>query len=368
MSVEKIAVLGAGNAGYACSADLSLAGYKVNLFEAPKFKVNIEPILKHNGIEITGQARQGFAKLNKVTTNIKEAIEDVDIILVVVPAFAHKFMAEMCAPYLKDGQIIILNPGHTGGSLEFAVTLQKLGVKKAVRLAETMTLTYATRRTGPAQVKVFILVKKLLFAAFPSKYTEEVADVFKDLYPSIVPAKNVLETGLTNINSILHTPGMILNAGWIEHSKGGFSFYTQGLTQSVGRVCEAIDEERLNLMETLGFKRISLVKWYNMTGYTPLKNVSISEALRASKQQEEFKAPDNMKHRYLVEDVPYGLVPMASIGNMLNSPTPIINSLINLSSIINNTDYWKDGLTVDKLGIQGLSGGELNEFLYKGVR
>jgi len=121
-------------------------------------------------------------------------------------------------------------------------------------------------------------------------------------------------------------------------------------------------------METLGFKRISLVKWYNMTGYTPLKNVSISEALRASKQQEEFKAPDNMKHRYLVEDVPYGLVPMASIGNMLNSPTPIINSLINLSSIINNTDYWKDGLTVDKLGIQGLSGGELNEFLYKGVR
>lgn len=368
MDIQKIAVLGAGNAGYACSADLSLAGHKVSLFEFPKFKANIEPILKHGGIEITGQAREGFARLHKVTTNIKEAIEDAEIILVAVPAFAHKLMAEKCAPYLKDGQIIVLNPGHTGGALEFGATLQKLGVKKDIKLAETMTLTYATRRAGPAQVKVFILVKKLLFAAFPGKDTEEVIDVFKDLYPSVVPATNVLETGLTNINAVLHPPGMILNAGWIEHSKGDFSFYTQGLTQSVGSVCEALDKERLSLMKALGFKPISLVEWYNMTGYSPLKNVSISESLRASERQEEIKAPSSMKHRYIVEDVPYGLVPMASLGDMLNVSTPIMDSLINLSSLINRVDYWSEGLTVEKLGIPDLSLDDLNAFLQEEKR
>ena len=364
MSIEKIAVLGAGNGGLACSADLSLAGYKVNLF-APKFKY-IEPVLERGGIEITGQARQGFARLNKVTTDIKEAIEDVDLVLVVTPAFDHKHLAELCAPYLKDGQIIVLNPGHTGGSLEFATTLRKLGVKKNVKIAETMTLTYACRRLGPAQVKVYILVKKLLFAAFPGKYTGDIADTFKELYPSIVPARDVLETGLTNLNAVIHPPGMILNAGWIENSNGNFSFYTQGISESVGKICEAIDQERLNIMEILGLKRIDFVEWYNMTGYTPLSGVSITEALRASKQQEQFKAPDNMKHRYLVEDVPYGLVPMASIGKMLSCPTPVINSLINLASIINNTDYWKEGLTVDKLGIQGMSVEELIKFLHEG--
>ena len=368
MDVEKIAVLGAGNAGHACSADLSLAGYKVNLFESPKFKANIEPILKRGGIEITGQAREGFARLNMVTTNIREAVEDVDIILVVVPAFAHKFMAEKCAPYLKNGQIIILNPGHTGGALEFAITLQKLGVKKEIKLGETMSLTYATRREGPAQVKVFILVKKLLFAAFPGKATMKLIDVFKELYPSVVPATNVLETGLTNINAVLHPPGMILNAGWIEHSKGDFSFYTQGITESVGSTCEAVDKERLGLMKALGFKPISLVEWYNMTGYTSLRNVSISEALRASEHQEEIKAPSSMKHRYIVEDIPYGLVPMASIGNALDVSTPIMHSLINLSSIINQVDYWSEGLTVKKLGISGLSRDDLNAFLYEGKK
>lgn len=368
MDIQKIAVLGAGNAGYACSADLSLAGHKVSLFEFPKFKGNIEPILKRGGIEITGQAREGFARLHKVTTNIKEAIEDVDMILVAVPAFAHKFVAEKCAPHLKDGQIIILNPGHTGGALEFAVTLQELGVKEDIKVGETMTLTYATRRVGPAQVKVFILVKKLLFAAFPGKDTEEVIDVFKDLYPSVVPATNVLETGLTNINAVLHPPGMILNAGWIEHSKGGFSFYTQGLTQSVGSVCEALDKERLSLMKALGFKPISLVEWYNLTGYSPLKNVSISESLRASERQEEIKAPSSMKHRYIVEDVPYGLVPMASLGDMLNVSTTIMDSLINLSSLINRVDYWSEGLTVEKLGIPDLSLDDLNAFLQEGKR
>jgi opine dehydrogenase len=366
MDIEKIAVLGAGNGGHACSADLSLAGYKVNLFN--RSPEPIEVIRKRGGIEIIGKAREGFARLNKVTTNIKEAIEDVDMIMVVVPAFAHKFMAEKCAPYLKDGQIIILNPGHTGGALNFAKTLQGLGVKKDIKLGETMTLTYGTRRRGPAQVTVYTLVKKLLFATFPSKDTEEVTDVFKNLYPSVVPATNVLETSLTNLNAIIHPPGMILNAGWIENTEGDFSFYTQGLTQSVGTICEAVDEERLNLIKTLGFEPISFSDWYYMTGYTSIKAVSISEALQSSKQQEKVKAPSSMKHRYIVEDIPYGLVPMSSLGDMLNVSTPAMRSLIYLSSLINRVDYWSEGLTVRKLGISDLSLDDLNAFLQEGKR
>ena len=57
------------------AADLSLAGYEVNLFELPEFEKNIKEILELGGIEIGGGARTGIARFNKVTTKIKEAID-----------------------------------------------------------------------------------------------------------------------------------------------------------------------------------------------------------------------------------------------------------------------------------------------------
>jgi opine dehydrogenase len=42
---ERIAVLGAGNGGYALASDLALSGYKVNLFELERFReFNLNPI------------------------------------------------------------------------------------------------------------------------------------------------------------------------------------------------------------------------------------------------------------------------------------------------------------------------------------
>jgi len=121
-------------------------------------------------------------------------------------------------------------------------------------------------------------------------------------------------------------------------------------------------------MKTLGFRPLTLVEWYNMTGYTPLRNVSISDALRASERQEKIKAPSSTKHRYITEDVPYGLVPMASLGDVLSVSTPIMDSLIALSSLINQAEYWSEGLTAKKLGIADLSSTDLNAVLYEGTR
>jgi opine dehydrogenase len=361
----KIAVLGAGNGGYAASADLSLAGFKVNLFEFPEFEENLKPIIERKGIEIVGSARVGFAKLNKVTTSIKEAIEDVDLIMVVVPAFAHKVLAKKCAPYIHD-QPIVLNPGHTGGALEFFNELRKGGFNGEVKIGETMTLTYICRKTGPAQVKVFHVMKKLLFGVFPSKYTDELYSLFKELYPSIVPAINVLESGLTNLAAMFHPPGMLLNSGWIEFTKGDFKFYYEGITPSVARVVEALDEERLKIMEKLGFKPISFTEWYYLQGCTPIKTKSVYEALQAGGPDQYLKAPSTLNHRYVTEDINHGLVPMASIARMLNVPTPNMDALIRIGSTINQTDYWKEGLTVEKLGIANFSLEELKEFLEKG--
>jgi len=363
----KIAILGAGNGGYAASADLSLAGFDINLYESPEFKENLKPIIEHGGIEIIGAARNGFAKLNKVTTSIKEAIEGVDLIMVIVPAFAHKILAKRCAPYLAD-QPIVLNPGHTGGALEFAKELKKEGFRGKIKIGETMTLTYICRKSNQAQIKVFHVMKKLLFGVFPSEYTEELYRLFKELYPSIVPAVNVLESGLTNLAAMFHPPGMLLNSGWIEFTKGNFKFYYEGITPSVARVVEALDKERLKIMEKFGFKPIPFTEWYYLQGCTPIKAKSVYEALQAGGPDQYLKAPSTLAHRYVVEDINHGLVPMASIARMFNIPTPNMDALITIGSTINQTDYWKEGLTVEKLNIANLSMEKLKEFLEKGEK
>lgn len=359
--LSKFAVLGAGHGGHAAAADLSLAGFEVNLFELPKFRANIEPILKRGGIEITGAARNGFAELNKVTTNIKEAIEGVDIVMIVSPAFAQKVFLELCIPHLENGQIVMLNPGRFG-TLELSKMMKERGVGGKVKMAETNTLSYVCRCIGPAQVKVMLIAKELLLATFPGKNIFEIIDIFREIYPSVIPATHVIESGLNALNAVFHPAEVLLNTGWIEHTKGNFYIYREGTTRSVSRIIEAVDRERLAVLKALRLEEMSFVERMYRTGYSPLKG-TVYETVTA---KEFIKAPESLQNRYIVEDIPFGLVPIASIGDMLGVSTPVVRSLIVLASEINHVDYWKEGRNVEKLGISGLSPDELKKFLING--
>jgi opine dehydrogenase len=130
-------VIGAGSAGKAAAGHLSLMGYAVNLFNRSPDR--IAPLNERGGMEIDG-AVQGFAKLAKITTSLKEVVEDGDIVMVYVPAHAHKEIAQMCAPYMRRGQIVILNPGRTFGAIEFASTLSAYKASGDVVVAEAQTV------------------------------------------------------------------------------------------------------------------------------------------------------------------------------------------------------------------------------------
>lgn len=365
--LEKIAVLGAGNGGHAAAADLSLRGFEVNLYELPALRENIQPALKHGGIEAIG-AKEGFAKLNMITVDIKEAIQGVDLVMVVVPAFVHKLFAEICVPWLESGQIVVLNPGSTGGALEFSKTLRDKGVDKDIRVAETHTLTYGCRLVGPAKVDIHLLVKKVLFAAFPGKYTKEVIKLFKKIYPSMISAKNVMETSLANGNPVIHSAATLLNAGRIEYSKGEFYLYKEGITASVAKVIKAVDKERMALCRAMGFTPIPEPRMCTLQGYAETAE-TYYKCYTTSRILTSVKGPPNLQHRYFTEDVAYGLVMWSSLGDMLGVPTPTIKSIIRLASVAIGVDYWKEGKrTVASLGLLGMNVEELNRFLAEGVR
>ena len=354
-------VAGAGHGGMAMAAHLAITGCHVNLFN--RNPERIEPVRARGAIEATGEVT-GIAALNRVTSDPAEALDTVDVVMVVVPAMAHRNIAEILAPHLKDGQVLVLNPGRTGGALEVAQVLREKNPSVRPYIAEAQTLLYASRATGPAQVHIFGIKNSVPLATLPSYQSVDVLPVIRKALPQFVPGDNVLKTSLDNIGAVFHPAITILNAARIEDTHGDFEYYVEGVTPAVASVLEAIDEERVNVASALGIRAHTAREWlylaYDAAGKTLL------DAMRANAGYVGITAPGTIQHRYISEDVPASLVPIASIGEMLGVATPAMRSIIHLASIMHGEDYWALGRTVDRLGIKGMSVKEIR-FLVVGA-
>lgn len=362
----KIAVLGGGNGAFISAAELSLRGFNVNLCEIPEFKENIVLAQGKGGIELEVRGdigfKGGFAKLNKINTNIKDAVEDRDVVFLVVPSFAQKKFAEWGAEYFSTEQIIVIEPGNFGGAIEFAEVLKTKGIKKIPTLVEFAGMIYCGFKKDSGSVWVSGLKGELGMAAYPDKLTEKALEKLKEIYPGLERMNTVLETGLSNGNTIVHAPILALNAGWVEQKNMDFLFYWQGCTPSVGRVVEGVDEERMLLGKMLGMKLITtmekVLKYYRKQG---AKGRTLTEILATNPVYEWDEAPKNFQHRFFLEDIPYGLIPMENLGEVLGVKTPLITAIINIGSKLVDQDLRSNARGLRKLGLQGLSKEELLE-------
>lgn len=358
-------VIGAGHGGKAMAAHLGFMGFPTTLYN--RTAEHVEAIKQLGGIDLTSYdgGPNGFGKLSKVTSNIAEAIENASMIMVVVPSSAHVDVAKACAPFLKDGQIIVLHPGRTCGAIEFAKTLRDLNCKADVTVSEAETFIYASRSDGPAQAKIFRIKEAIPVAALPATRTKLVLDVIHEAYPEFIDGGNVLQTGLNNMGAIFHPALTILNSGRIESTHGDYQFYIDGVTPSVARVLEVLDRERVTVASSLGIRARTAMEWlklsYDATGE------DLNEAIHNQPGYYGIKAPPTLNHRYIFEDVPMSLVPIASLGQRYGVSVRAMDSIIKLSSIIHRTDYWRKGRTIDTLGINDLSVGELTAYVNEGI-
>jgi len=367
MAIKKIAVLGAGNGGCATAADLTLRGFEVRLFS--RTDKTLLPIMKRGGITLVEGGTEKFAGLFFVSPLIIPVVTGADLIIVAAPAVAHEYLAKTSAQYLTDGQIILLNPGHTGGSLHFAHLLRSFGCTVDFKLCETVTLTYICRMPEPARVEVYRRTTRLRCAAFPGKYTEELVGEVGAVFPNVVAAANVMETGFSNINAIMHPAGMLGNAGWIEKTGGDFLWYRDGITPSIGAWIDAIDRERLEIVRSLGLEPLRFVDIFHQAGLTTAEardSGSAYQAIRESEPNFTIKSPPSLNHRYIKEDVGYGLVPMAAIGRLIGVKTPVMDALITLASVALGIDFRSEGLTLEKMGLSGVRSEQLEVILRNG--
>lgn len=350
----KFCVLGAGHGGTAMAAHLAHMGFEVSMYN--RSNERIHAIRLTGGIELLSAAGEplptGFVGINTVTSEIEEALEGVDILMVVVPATGHAFMAEKCAPHLRDGQIVVLHPGRTGGALEFHHILHEKGVTADVIVAEAQTLIYASRCVNPAQVTIFRVKNTIPVAAIPAYRTPEVVRALRIAFPQFVPGDNVMKTSMDNIGSIFHPAITVLNAARIESTRGDFEYYIEGVTPSVALVLEKLDAERVAVAEAMGFRAMTAREWLYIAYDVAGRN--LFEAINSNPGYYGIKAPHTIYHRYITEDVPMSLCPVASMGDELSVPTPMTDNMVDLACALHETDYRKSGRNCEKLGLSGL--------------
>lgn len=348
---KPVAVIGAGNGGTAIAAYLSSIGTKVHLCDL--FPEYLKGIQEDGSITMTLDGKTSTHTLELVTSDLVKAIDGVKLIMVVTPSFTHKMVAEACCDTLTDGQIIVLNPGRTGGAVEFMSTIRAKGCTADITVAEAQTLIYSCRKTGPSSVEIYGVKKELTLGTFPSNRTQMVLDELNPLYPQFVPAKNCLETSLSNIGALFHPAPVLLNIGRIETDPHGFRYYTDGISPSTAILVEQIDTERQAVAAAYGVEVLSAEQWMKQSYDTYGNN--LHELIQHNEAYIDIKAPTDIQVRYVTEDVPMSLVPISELGKIASVETPNIDAVIQLTSTVYCRDFRAEGRNSKNLGLEGMS-------------
>ncbi len=342
-----VAVLGAGAGGAAAVTELSLAGHEVRWWN--QTDATIAPFRTAGGVRYEGVLGEGLARPAAFAASLGDALAGADIAMVCLPALAHEAVAHAFADAAVSCPVL-LNPGHTGGALHVAEIFRSRGLA-APTLVEFSTLTYVARKPAPEAVRITGAAGRVWAACLPGG--EDAFALARSLYPAAMPARDVIASSLANVNLVLHTPGAILSAAWVEATGGDFRFYVDAMTPGVARSIEALDCERLAVAAAFGHELPPLGQEMAAIG-TAVATDDLRAAIAGGEANRTIRAPDSLAHRYYAEDFGYGLVPLLELARIGGVETPYAAALVEVASVLRGEDVRATGLTAQRLGIAGL--------------
>lgn len=349
----RVTLIGAGAGGAAAAVELVQGGHEVALWS--RSAETLSPFQRSGGIEHEGVLGEGIVRPALMTSDLRAALRDCDAVVCTLPTFSHAAVARLLAETgLPAAVPIVLNPGHTGGALEFQAAFRRFR-ENPPPIAEFSTLTCVARKYQPQRVTITGRAKQVRVAALPGG--ARALEVAQTLFPCASPVRDVLGADLANVNMVLHPPGAVLGAAWIEATAGDYTFYVEGMTPGVARVMRALDDERRAVARAFGHALPSLIAEMQQIG-TVEPDVDDTEdfaaAISGGTANRRIKAPDSLAHRYYQEDFGHGLLPFLAFAAIAGVAVPVADALFNLAETLVGTSYRANGRTAESMGIAGL--------------
>lgn len=342
-----ISVLGAGNGGTAVAAELSLRGHNVNLIKTSHamHDDNFDYIIKQDGkVNLIENGSKFTARINNVTRDISQ-ISDSEIIIIYIQTNYHEDLIKRIKPYLCDGQILLINPGY----LSTAYVLKHCDDVDIV-VCEAQSSFVDCRIIEPGTVRIGFRNVRNPIGIYPKNQEEYSKDKLNQLGYPFVYLPSVIEAAFHNPNLIVHTVGAIMSIPRIEKTKGEYCMYHEVFTPSVWNILEALDNEKMNVMEKLGCKRIPYVEACKFRNSLDDKRNAKDVFFWYAGMPTRAKGPTVVNSRYITEDVPQGLVLLETFGYKLKVKTPTCTSLINIAAVALGRNFRSAGRTIESLG------------------
>ena len=355
-----VTVMGSGNGGLAVAYAWASRGHRVRLCAVPGHEDNIAAVAANGGITAEGLA-EGFAPVEYCGTDVSKALDAAEAVFVVGPAFATENFAVGAGPSLRPGMVVIICPTSCVGSLVFKRGAGLDVHDERVIVGETNTLPYAARVTEPGVVHVYHAFSTGLYAAAaPRTGNQRLLEVVRTIYPDTAEAATVLQTTLQNGNPVIHPAVTLMNAALIERTGGDFRFYEDGITQSVGRLMEGVDQERLAIAKALGVTVRSEPNMGVVQGYMTQANYTTGYSTAPGFIG--IKSPDRLSTRYLTEDVGYTMLFFTELAARLGVATPVMDALIQITSVVLGQDLKAaGGRTLSSVGLDRLTTQQLHD-------
>lgn len=355
----KFAIIGAGAGGQSMAAILTSQGHSAKLYDIDTEKIRKLQTLK--AIKVTGVI-ECEAMPDVITDSVEEVMTDVDVVMIVSTTDAHGSIARAIKPWLKDGQIVMLNPGHCGGALEIANILRgKDGCGKDLIIAEAGDLMYGCRSYEVGNILHTGLKVHVPVATLPAGDIDRLMEVLGPIFPCLAPVSDVLETGFEGAGAMLHPIPSLMNVNKMDLGES-YDYYMEGITPHIAEIITLCDRERVAVCHALGVEALDLISMLTKT-YKLEKKDNLYDLIQSIESYRALRNPTNTKHRFIVEDTMSGLVPLASVGHTLGIPTPMMDSFVNLASAVCGRDFWSEGRTAEKLGMADKTAEEIRKMV-----
>jgi len=354
-----IAILGGGNGCYAAAADLAQGGHRVRLWR--RDAAALQPVIDSGSILLKDAGGTREVAIERASADLGDALRGAQLIVIPSPATAQDDIARAMAPHLADGQVVFLPPG-TFGSVAMARAARAAGSRARLAWAETGTLPYLTRKHGAREVHITVRAVRLPTGVYPACEADRALAVIREAFSSVHGCGDALSGALMNAGPVIHPPLVVMNAAPLQHFER-WDIHNEGTQPAVRAVTDRLDAERIAVREALGYG----APHYPLSDHYLNDRWMYGDAHKKLVKSGDWREHiDLQHHRYVTEDIEYGLAFLASVARWAGVDAPIAHGLLGVAGGFLGRDLRRGPRTLEAMGLASHSREAMHRLLHEG--
>lgn len=348
-------IVGAGNSAHALAGYLVQQGHDVHMYARNPAK--IEHLSRELAVRAKGKV-EGTFPLCSAGSDPRSFVESCPTIFICTTTNDYPDVIAQIGPYLSWGHEVVLFSSKFGGSILVDNQLQRMR-RTGVRVVETDAL-FACRLQEDNSIWVRGMKEWTLYSSARASQTAANRQVLERFFPTLEAADNVVQRGLTDFGALTHALTVLVNLNSIDR-RDSFLFYQDGFTERTVSLLETMEREFRAVAEAYDTSIIPASELLNR--YYGCQTSSLLEAMRTVPNYRFSVSPESLHTRYIHEDVPCTLVPVAQLARLAEVPTPVMDSVISMASVVAGEDFLKTGRTLERLGWGDFGAGEIRQWM-----